>query len=239
MIDFIRLFSSEPSQCSYLPDQTSRLPMNLPSRALEPMDFDRLMESGYRRSGAFYYNTQCPHCQACQPIRLEVAKFCPNRSQRRAIAKSSHLRFELCQPSIDQPRVDLFNLHRQQRGLAKDDSPISAQDYAAFLLPVNNGSLELSVWMAERLIAVSITDVGLQCLSAVYCFFDPNYSNFSLGTLCVLKQIELAQLNHLRWLYLGYYVAANAHLSYKSNFRPHQMRIDGQWQDGEDSGSTQ
>jgi arginine-tRNA-protein transferase len=149
------------------------------------------------------------------------------------------LRFELCQPSIDQPRVDLFNLHRQQRGLAKDDSPISAQDYAAFLLPVHNGSLELSVWMAERLIAVSITDVGLQCLSAVYCFFDPNYSNFSLGTLCVLKQIELAQLNHLRWLYLGYYVAANAHLSYKSNFRPHQMRIDGQWQGGEDSGSTQ
>lgn len=233
MIDFLRLFTDDASQCSYLQNQTARLPMSLPARPLKPEDFDLLMDSGYRRSGAFYYNTQCPRCRACLPIRLEVDQFCPNRSQRRAVARSSQLRFQLSEPQLDQQRVDLFNLHRHQRGLSKGESQVSAQDYASFLLSAHNESLELSVWMAGQLIAISITDVGLRCLSAVYCFFDPQYSKLSLGTLCVLKQIELARLNRLRWLYLGYYVAANAHLSYKSSFRPHQMRIDGQWQDGD------
>lgn len=231
MLDFLLPFSDDFTECSYLPQQTARLPMSLPLQAISPVQFDLLMELGYRRSGTFYYRTQCPSCIACQPIRLIVSKFRPSRSQRRAMARSDRLRFQVARTSVDHDRVALFNRHRYERGLDRSDSAIDINGYRSFLLSAPNASLELSLWDENRLIAISITDVGISSLSAVYCFFDPEYSAHSPGTLCILKQVELALEFGREKLYLGYYVAANRHLAYKANFRPHQRRIDGQWLD--------
>ncbi len=233
MLNFLIPFSDGPSPCSYLPDQIARLPMGLPAEAIAPERFDELMEKGYRRSGTFFYYTKCPTCCACQPIRIPVADFRPNRSQRRVWARSDQFRFELSSPKVDQNRVDLFNLHRDQRGLSHSESPIDAREYSSFLLGSPNPSAELTLWKGDHLVAVSITDVGLTCISAVYCFFDPEYSRWSPGTLCILKQVEWACSVGKEWLYLGFYVAANSHLSYKANFRPQQRRINGSWQDVE------
>ena len=231
MLDYLLPFSDETSECSYRPDQTARLPMKLPLQAISPAQFDELMELGYRRSGTFFYHTQCPSCRACQPIRLEVSRFRPNRSQRRSLKSSTGLRFELAQPTVCLKRIQLFNVHRDQRGLNRFDTPVDAGSYRSFLLNAPNDSGELSLWDGDRLVAVSITDFGLTSLSAVYCFFDPEYAGSSPGTACILKQVELAMHLRKELLYLGYYVAANSHLSYKANFRPHQRRIDGVWQD--------
>lgn len=231
MLDYLLPFSDEPSECSYLPDQTARLPLKLPVQVVSPDQFDELMDLGYRRSGTFFYNTQCPSCQACQPVRLEPSKFLPNRSQRRAWRRAGGLRFELAQPTICPKRIELFNQHRDQRGLNRFDRSVDASSYRSFLLNSPNGSGELSLWDEDRLVAISITDFGLNSLSAVYCFFDPHDSGKSPGTLCILKQVELALMLQKTFLYLGFYVSANPHLSYKANFRPHQRRIDGEWQD--------
>ena len=227
----LRLFSDEPSPCSYLPDRTARLCMSLSQAPVSPQQFDELMLLGYRRSGLFYYCTQCPQCSACEPVRLDVHQFRPSRSQRRVLNRGTQLRCELNRPTVDERRLELFNLHRLQRHLGRDDAPITASDYESFLLRSPNPSLELSLWHEQALVAVSITDVGRDCLSAVYCFFDPHFSRWSPGTLCILMQIVLARRQQMQWLYLGFYVAANRHLAYKANFRPHQRRIDGQWQD--------
>jgi leucyl-tRNA---protein transferase len=229
MLDYLLPFSDAPSVCNYLPNQIARLPMMLPARAVTGEQFDELMEHGYRRSGFMFYHTLCPHCRACEALRIDVNQFRPSRTQRRTLAKAHSLRFQLAPPIVDPLRVQLFNRHRSQRGLEHSEGGLSQDDYQAFLLGAPNVSMELSVWMDERLVAVSITDCGKNCLSAVYCFFEPDFSRWSPGTLCILKQIELAQRNRHRWLYLGFYVQANPHLSYKANFRPHQRRIDGRW----------
>lgn len=52
----------------------------------------------------------------------------------------------------------------------------------------------------------------------------------SLGTLAILKQIELAKTQGLDYLYLGYWIEASAKMNYKSRFAALQY-FDGQWHD--------
>ena len=86
-------------------------------------------------------------------------------------------------------------------------------------------------WHERRLVACAIADAGRESLSAVYTFFDPGFTLTSLGTYCVLREAELCRQTGRRYLYLGFYIAASPHMSYKANFHPHQRRIAGQWRD--------
>jgi len=75
-----------------------------------------------------------------------------------------------------------------------------------------------------------VTDRGTTSLSAVYCFWNPAYARLSVGTYSILKQIQLARHWEMDHLYLGLYIADNAHMSYKARFTPHERLIDGRWQ---------
>ena len=58
----------------------------------------------------------------------------------------------------------------------------------------------------EELVAVAVTDIVSDGLSAVYSFFDPDLQNRSLGTYCILKQIEYAKQQQGDYVYLGYWI---------------------------------
>jgi arginine-tRNA-protein transferase len=142
---------------------------------------DELLSRGYRRSGRFFYRTQCPACSACESTRLNPATFRPTRSQRRAGKKGDeHLETRIGVPVVDQRRLDLFNQHRQQRKLDHGGAPVDAADYSGFLLSAPCDSVELSFWLEDELIAISITDVASESFSAVYCYFDPAASALAL-----------------------------------------------------------
>lgn len=216
--------------CPYLPEQTSRMPLSVPSGPLAPEQLDQLLEAGYRRSGRFFYRTRCPQCVACEPLRVEADKFRPSRSQRRAQKLGdTQLQTRIAPPSIDPRRLDLFNRHRRERQLSQSDTQVGVTDYRSFLGNSCAESVELSLWCKDVLIAVSIFDVGADSLSAVYCYFDPDYSWLSPGTYAILQQLAFARLQNFRWLYLGMMVAENSHLNYKIKYRPHQRLIAGQW----------
>jgi arginine-tRNA-protein transferase len=69
-------------------------------------------------------------------------------------------------------------------------------------------------------------------LSAIYFFYDPRQRHRSPGTWNVLCLIEEAARRGLPYLYLGYYVAGCASMSYKPRFVPNQLRgDDGVWRD--------
>lgn len=229
-LSFLRVVIDEQEVCPYLPGQTARMPLSLPDSRIEPQQLDQLLDLGYRRSGVFFYRTACPNCKACEPLRLDVSTFQQTRSLRRVWNKTNaNCEVRLSPPILDQRRVDLFNLHRSQRNLDHGNPPADMADYKSFLLDAPCDSLEISVWHEDRLIAVSITDVGSESLSAVYCFFDPAASTWSPGTFAILSQIELAKRWQRKWVYLGLYVAENRHLNYKGRFRPHARRIDENW----------
>lgn len=225
------LVFDELTPCPYLPGQTARLPHRLPS-VLSPADFDVRLQNGDRRSGPFLYRTQCPHCSACQPIRLDVAKYQPHRSQVRTIRRGNGLLRSVVQdPLVDEERVALFNKHRDLRGLSHDDREIDEDGYANFLVITCCDTREIAYYHGDDLVAVAIADFGENAISAVYTFYDPEFRGVGLGTYSILRQLELCRESQRQYLYLGYYIADCDAMRYKGTYRPHERRIDGVWQE--------
>lgn len=220
----------QPSICPYLDGRTARMPLEIPSRPVDAGQLDALLAAGYRRSGWFYYRTACPSCQACEPLRVDVPKFVESRSLRRVLKKGdADLKVVIGKPRCDAARLRLFNRHRTERDMSRSDGDATVEDYNAFLVSSWNPTSEISYWLGERLAAVAVVDVGIEALSAVYCYFDPDLEHLSLGTYSILTQIRIARIRHIRWLYLGMYVAGNRHLRYKARYVPHERLLAGSW----------
>ena len=218
-------------ECSYMPDRIANLPLKLPSRLLSLDEFDQALAGGIRRSGVFLYHTACNGCSACEPSRVDVRKFVWRDSFKRVLKRGDKcLTIRVGQPSIDEHRLSIFNLHRTRRGLGDSESEYQINDYEGFLVDTClPQTLELSFWINDALAGISIVDCGRTSLSAVYTFFDPMHSKLSLGTYSILKQIEYARDSGRQYTYLGMVVLENQHLSYKTRFRPQERWIQGNW----------
>ncbi len=220
--------------CPYLSGVTARMPLRLPIGNVSLDITDQMLAMGFRRSGDFVYQAQCPACQECRPTRIDVTKFHWSKSFKRVLNRGD--RELACQwgaPMVDAQRTAMFNEHRRQRNLGLYDEPIDEDDYRAFLSDTCCDTKELSIRIADELIAISVFDCGRISTSAVYTHFRPQWSRYSLGTYAVLKQIEWAFQTDRRYVYLGMYVADNNHLNYKARFKPQQRLMDEKWEDFE------
>lgn len=218
--------------CVYLPNRRARLPLRLPVRALVGDEVDASLASGDRRHGVLLYRMSCHRCSACEPLRIPVADFHPGRTHRRLLRRNdARFRVVLAEPTFSEAKLELYERHKAGRDLLTDGStPLDDVGYRAFLVDRCVPGFELQVYRGDRLVAVSVTDVGQSAMSAVYCFFDPERPSDSLGTYAILKQLELCERLGMSYLYLGLYVEENEHMRYKGSFLPHERLIDGAWQ---------
>ncbi|KAG0220196.1 Arginyl-tRNA--protein transferase 1 [Mortierella sp. NVP41] len=89
------------------------------------------------------------------------------------------------------------------------------------------GSFHQCYYLDEKLIAVSVIDILPSCVSAVYFFYDPDYSVLSLGKYSAQREIALVQtLNtkpgyeDLKFYYMGFYIFTCQKMTYKGQFHP-------------------
>jgi arginine-tRNA-protein transferase len=217
-------------ECPYLALRPARLPLRLPARTLRADELDQRLAAGDRRQGPVLYRTHCPACSACVPLRIDVERFSLSRTHRRTLARCGReLTLEFGPPIVDAARIDLYNRHKFERGLGDAESGIDEAGYRTFLVDTCCDSFELRMFYEDRLIAVSVLDRGFSSLSAVYCYYDPDYSDLSLGTFAILKEIELCRAWGMRYLYLGLYVEGSVPMVYKARFLPNQQRRGGRW----------
>ena len=87
--DNLRLFQSAPHPCGYWPDREARDLVLDPRDPRLPELYPMALRWGFRRSGDIVYRPSCNGCRACVPVRVPVADFAPNRSQRRCLARAS------------------------------------------------------------------------------------------------------------------------------------------------------
>lgn len=206
------------------------MPLRLPARMLSRSEFAQRLFEGDRRQGIALYRTACPGCRACEPIRLVVGQTVLSRSQRRVWRTTGRIvQVECGKPMVDAERVALYNRHKDERGLGDGHDPLDGVGYAEFLASTCCETFELRFSVAQRTVGVAIVDRGSDGLSAVYCYYDPDYSKLSLGTFSILVQLSLCKEWRLRYLYLGLYIRDSAKMRYKGNFRPHERLIDGRW----------
>jgi arginine-tRNA-protein transferase len=222
-------YVTPPERCAYLPARESVNVFADPRARMNTALYGRLIDKGFRRSGSHLYRPQCPGCNACIPTRIPVARFAPSRSQRRTWKINSDLRVNALTEAY---RADHFALYRRyQRGRhagGEMDNP-TLQSYLDFMrCPWADTSL-VEFRRGGALLAVAVCDRLAQGLSAVYTFFDPHEQRRGLGTYAILWQIEETRRRGLPYVYLGYWIANNLKMNYKTRFRPIEGLIDGQW----------
>lgn len=221
----------EESACSYLPNRLWRLPLRLPVRGLTRDELGLRLAAGDRRQGRLLYRTACPSCKACQPIRLDMEHFRPNKSQRRALERGDEvLDVDIGPPVVDAQRIELYNRHKKGRQLSSGGRETSLEAYRSFLGESCCETFEMRYYLDGSLIGLAIVDRADTALSAVYFYWDPHASPLSPGTYSIMKQVELCKRLELRYLYLGLYIADCKAMAYKGRYLPHQRLIDGTWE---------
>jgi arginine-tRNA-protein transferase len=219
--------------CAYLESRSANLPLVLCKQVVSTKATDDALEAGLRRAGVFLYYTACDGCQACEPVRLNVNEFQWSRSWKRVLARGDRLlTTQLASTQLNDENLQLFNRHRSERNLGESGTAYGYEDYESFLVEsCFEQTRELRFYLDGQLVGVSIIDCGDKSISAVYTYFDPDFSKLSIGTYSILKQIELCSSTNRTHLYLGMYVKENQHLNYKARFLPQQRWIQGSWID--------
>jgi leucyl-tRNA---protein transferase len=219
-----------PSPCVYLDGETARLPLRLPERRLSAAELSARLAAGDRRQGILFYRPSCPSCRACEAIRIDVGQFRPTRTQRRIFRRGeAEITTSIGRPDVSAERVALYNRHKLERGLSAGEGPVDEDMYRELLAASCVDTFELVYRHAGEIVAVAITDRAADSLSAVYCYFDPDFSRLSPGAYSILKQIELCHAWNLRYLYLGLHVRGCGPMRYKVGYLPHERLVGGAW----------
>jgi arginine-tRNA-protein transferase len=225
----IPLFPGQTHICGYLEDKLAQSVFVHPSYPITPSLYAQLLKQGFRRSGDGVYAPHCLHCSACIPARLPVEKFKPGRSQKRCMNRNVDTRAVVKPAIFEQAHYDMYLRYQTSRHSGGDMAKAGPDDYLDFLGSswCNTRFVEFSI--NNELAGIAVVDQLEQVWSAVYTFFEPKFSHYSLGVYAVLWQIEQARLQKKEFLYLGFWIEACQKMAYKSAYQPLQLLIDNQW----------
>ena len=155
--------------------------------------------------------------------------FRPTVSRNASSSATSTCRCALPGRKFSEEYFDLYQRYIEQRHADGDMYPPSRDQFATFLVRDLPFSRFYEFRLEGRLVAVAVTDLLPNGLSAVYTFYEPAEERRSLGRYAILWQIAEAQRLGLEAVYLGYWIKNCKKMSYKTQYRPIELLINQRW----------
>jgi arginine-tRNA-protein transferase len=162
-------------------------------------------------------------------VRIPVADFRPDRSQRRCAARNARVETRIVAALRTDEHLALYRRYLAARHPQGGMDDHGAVEFDQFLVGSWSHGRFVELREDGRLLAVAVTDLIPGALSAVYTFYDPEWETRSLGTLAILRQLEWARREGFHHLYLGYWIAGHRKMDYKYRFQPLEMFDGRQW----------
>ncbi len=192
-----------PRVCAYLPDRLARMEYEYVS-ALSAEEYLTRMLAGWRRFGKVLFRPQCPGCNECRAVRVRVADFRPNRSQRRAAtANEDIVSLRIHKPSVSQQKLAMYDKFHTFQTADKGWPEHPAQDAATYAESFVYHPFPVEEWcyyVGRKLVGVGYVDplpgppqpieedgdegrqplpmvdanTNVGGLSAIYFFYDPD-----------------------------------------------------------------
>lgn len=220
------IYKQENGDCPYLANRKWTTHFFYAEK-MNPETYEQMMLQGWRRNSFVFYQNQCENCNECIPIRVDVDNFKPSKSQRRIMKKNQDVSIKSEITTFREEDLELFN--RYSSKWHNTEEPMDRDSYLNFIYsPVP--SMIMRYYLKENLIGIAWIDILKNSLSSVYFAFDPQYKERRLGTFSIIEEIKLCKKIRKKWLNLGFYVKDCQKMSYKANFTPYQLVIDGKWQ---------
>ena len=216
----LRFYSSLPHPCSYLPDREAVTLFVDPEAKMNMATYEILSKVGFRRSGEHVYRPHCGRCHACVPVRVPVAAFIPNRSQRRCQQCNLDLELVVRPAKFDASHFRLYRHYMQARHPGGSMDSNDPQAYRRVIRASWSNTLLYEFRQGKEILAIAVVDQCKDSLSAVYTFYDPKENRRSLGVYAILSQIQQARDTGRNWVYLGYWNPEAPKMDYKIRYQP-------------------
>lgn len=221
---FPRFFVTAPAPCPYLPGKTERK-LFTELRGPDAGEMAAILgRIGFRRSQNVVYRPSCDGCQACVSVRVPVADFTPNATQRRLLRRNADLHVSVRPPWTTAEQFSLLQRYLARRHPDGGMASMDALDYADMVeqTPVDTAIVEYRDGGAEGLlVAACLIDRNADGLSMIYSFYDPDLGQRGgLGTWIILEHIERARAANQAYVYLGYWIEGARKMDYKIAFKP-------------------
>jgi arginine-tRNA-protein transferase len=226
----LKVYATKPHPCSYQDGKEATTLFIDPKTELDEIAYQDLTEIGFRRSGTHYYRPHCQSCNDCIPARIPVNAFTPARRQKRIENKNNDLTVQSVASISGEEYYQLYANYIESRHEDGDMYPPTPDQYQEFLARQTRFGHFTEFRLEGKLLAVSVRDNLTDSFSAIYTFFDPEYSNRSLGNFAVLWLISEAKRQKLDYVYLGYWIRSCRKMSYKIDYRPIELLLNNRWQ---------
>ncbi len=216
----LRFYSSLPHPCSYLANREAVTLFVDPEAKMTMSTYQILSQVGFRRSGEHVYRPHCGKCRLCVPVRVPVATFVPNRSQRRCQQRNQDLELRIRPAEFDTSHFNLYRRYMQARHPGGSMDNNDPQAYHRVISATWSNTVLYEFRQNKEILAVAVVDQCNDSLSAVYTFYDPEESRRSLGVYAILNQLQQARVSGRDWVYLGYWNPAAPKMDYKTQYQP-------------------
>ena len=231
ILEDIQFYVTTKYSCGYIDGQDAQSIVATPYKNVNGENFNDLTSKGFRRSGQYVYKPNCKNCKACKPIRLLASDFLISRSQKRAKKYLDKLTVRILPLVFNQEHYELYVHYQNNRHDSANINDDDLADYNNFLIKSNVNSKIIEFRLNNELKIVTIIDEVKDGISAVYTFYDCSNKKLSFGTTSILWLLDLCKKQKLSYLYLGYWILESQKMKYKTNFKPYELMIEGDWQE--------